>query len=258
MAYKIVFFDIDGTLVNDEKQVPRDTIEAIRKLKEQQVEVVIATGRAPYYFTDIAKECGIESFVSFNGSYVVYKGKLIYERPISQKSMEAFQQLAAEKNHPLILQGSHESFSTHEEHPHVIETFEYLKVPMPSTRTDFWKEANIFQALLYCTSDEESCYLESELGLSFVRWHNYSVDVFPTGGSKAQGIDALLRYLGLSPADAIAFGDGLNDREMLSFVGMGIAMGNAHDDLKPFSNYITKHVNDGGIVHGLQYAGLIK
>ncbi|RNB86972.1 Cof-type HAD-IIB family hydrolase [Brevibacillus fluminis] len=258
MAYKIVFFDIDGTLVNDDKHIPQDTIEAIRKLKEQQVEVVIATGRAPYYFTHIAKECGIDSFVCFNGSYVVYKGKPIYARHIPQADMEAFQQLAAELGHPLVLQGSHESYSTHAEHPYVVETFDHLKVPMPPSRPDFWKEADIFQALLYCPTAEEDRYHQSLPSLSFIRWHHVSIDVFPKGGSKAQGIEALLRYLGLSPAEAVAFGDGLNDKEMLSFVGMGIAMGNAHDDLKPFSNYITKHVDKGGIAHGLQYAGLIK
>lgn len=257
MDYKIVFFDIDGTLVNEEKQIPRDTIESIRKLKEQQVEVVIATGRAPYYFEHIAKKCGIDSFVSFNGSYVVYKGTPIYERHIPKASIEAFHQLAAQQNHPLVLQGSHDSFSTHEQHPYVIETFQHLKVAMPLYRADFFKEAAIFQALLYCLAPEEACYNEALSDLAFVRWHKYSLDVFPKGGSKAQGIEALLHHLGLSPAKAVAFGDGLNDKEMLSFVGMGIAMGNAHEELKPFSNYVTKHVDEGGIAHGLQYAGLL-
>ncbi|EHB59642.1 Haloacid dehalogenase domain protein hydrolase type 3 [Paenibacillus lactis 154] len=83
------------------------------------------------------------------------------------------------------------------------------------------------------------------------------MDVIPGGGSKAKGIEAVLKHLGITPAQAVAFGDGLNDKEMLAYVGLGIAMGNAHEEVKPLADFVTKHVNKGGIRHGLRHAGLI-
>lgn len=84
------------------------------------------------------------------------------------------------------------------------------------------------------------------------------MDVLTNDGSKAQGIKALLKLLNIAPEEAVAFGDGLNDKEMLEVVGLGIAMGNSHKELMPFANYITSHVSESGIRKGLVHAGLIK
>jgi Cof subfamily protein (haloacid dehalogenase superfamily) len=257
MAYKIVFFDIDGTLIDEEKQIPRDALEAVKELKKRNVEVVISTGRAPYFFTSIAEQFGIESFVSFNGSYVVYKGKVIYERTIPTNILESLEKEALANGHPLVFQGNEANYANHDQHPQVIESFRSLKIDPPAYRPHYWKEAKIFQALIHCQAHEEEKYLPHFKEVNFVRWHKYSMDVLPAHGSKAEGIQAVLKHLGISPAEAVAFGDGLNDKEMLSYVGMGIAMGNAHEQVKPFANFVTKHINEGGIKHGLEYAGLL-
>lgn len=257
MSYKIVFFDIDGTLVNEEKKIPPDTKESIQKLKEQNIEVVIATGRAPFHFRHIAEQLGINSFVSFNGAYVVDQGKPIFEQPIPKKSIELLDRVARENNHPLVCLSNHRCYANHEKHPHVIESFQTLKLEMPAYHPHYWQETKIYQVLLYCQIHEENIYCGKFSDMSFIRWHRLSMDVLPAGGSKARGIQALLQHLGIAPSDAVAFGDGLNDKEMLSFVGMGIAMGNAHEEVKPLAKFITKHINDGGISHGLRQIRLI-
>jgi len=260
MTYKAVFFDIDGTLVNEEKEIPQDTIEAIAQLKESGIDVFIATGRAPYYFQHYAKPLGIDSFVSFNGSYVVYKGKVVHEHPIPKKTLELLESTALANNHPIVMQGAEAGYSNYEEHPFVAESFHDLRVEVPGYRSSYWKEAKVYQALLYCEAHEESLYTSAEApfgNLNFVRWHRVAMDVIPGGGSKAKGIEAVLKHLGITPAEAVAFGDGLNDKEMLSYVGLGIAMGNAHEEVKPLADFVTKHVNEGGIRHGLRHAGLI-
>ena len=63
--------------------------------------------------------------------------------------------------------------------------------------------------------------------------------------------------VGLKPEDAVAFGDGLNDMEMLSYVGFGIAMGNSHKDLLPYADHVTTHVDEEGVRNGLITAGLL-
>ncbi|GAE08619.1 ribonucleotide reductase of class II [Paenibacillus sp. JCM 10914] len=211
MSYKAVFFDIDGTLVNEEKVIPQDTIDAINQLKQQDIALFIATGRAPYYFGHYAEQLGIDSYVSFNGSYVVHQGNMVYENPISVKTLEVLENLALSHNHPIVMQGAEAGYANHEEHPYVAESFNDLHVEVPGYRSSYWKEAKVYQALLYCESHEESLYTSSEApfaDLSFVRWHRVATDVIPGDGSKAKGIEAVLKHLGIKPEEAVAFGDG--------------------------------------------------
>lgn len=257
MTYKLVFFDIDGTLVNEQKQIPQDTIEAVRELQSRGVEAVISTGRAPYFFEPIAERLGIDSYVSLNGAYVVYKGQPIFQRDIPRSSVEALVNHAAKHNHSLVFQGHSAFYASELSHPHMVESVTSLKVDLPGCDPHFWQNETIYQMFLHCEAHEEHLYHEAVPGLRYIRWHSKAMDVLPLERSKAQGIEALLAHLNLTPKDAVAFGDGLNDKEMLTMVGLGIAMGNSHEELKPFADYITTHVDEGGIRNGLQYAGLI-
>jgi Cof subfamily protein (haloacid dehalogenase superfamily) len=257
MSYKIVFLDIDGTLVNEDKQVPADTIEAIRELQSRGVEAVIATGRAPYFFKPLAELLGINSFVSLNGAYVVYKGQPLYKRIIPRASLEVLVNHAAKHNHSLVFEGGDVFFSNVDNHPHVVEAVSSLKVDLPGFNADYWRTADIYQVFLHCLEEDEHLYHQALPDLRLVRWHRTAMDVLPLDGSKAQGIEAMLQHLNISPEQAVAFGDGLNDKEMLTHVGLGIAMGNSHEELKPFADYVTTSVDDNGIRNGLNYAGLI-
>lgn len=256
MGYHIVFFDIDGTLVNEEKNVPDDTKIAIEKLRERNIEVAIATGRASYHLTHIAKQLGIDSYVGFNGSYVVHKGELIYENTMNPTTLEQLHQHTLDYRHPIVYMGNIGCFTTNDKHPHVVDSFQRLKLDLPGYHPHYWKETEIYQAMLYCGNHEEDHY-HSFSDFTFVRSDHLYLDVFSGGQTKAKGIKAMLDYLKIPASEVVAFGDGLNDIEMLSYVGMGIAMGNAHEEVKPHAKFITKHVNEGGIQYGLQHLELI-
>src|SRR5690625_7493494 len=102
MHEKIVFFDIDGTLVDDDKNIPVSAKQAIDELKRNDVYVAIATGRAPFMFEHIRQELEIESYVSFNGQYVVFEGETIYKNPIGQESLKKLYEASTIINHPMI------------------------------------------------------------------------------------------------------------------------------------------------------------
>jgi Cof subfamily protein (haloacid dehalogenase superfamily) len=257
MDYKIVFFDIDGTLVNEEKQVPESTVTAIQELKASGIEPVIATGRAPYFIKPLMEKLGIDSYVSLNGGYAVYKGEPVYRRILPKQSIEAIVKLAAQHGHPLVFEGEHSYHADALEHPFITTSVNSLKVDMPGYDAEFWKENDVYQLFLHCESGDEHLYQVLLQDLSLIRWHPHAMDVLPAGGSKAQGIAALLERVGIAPEEAVAFGDGLNDKEMLAFVGLGIAMGNSHKDLLPFADYVTSHVDEDGIRNGLRKAALI-
>ncbi|RJE84333.1 Cof-type HAD-IIB family hydrolase [Paenibacillus sp. 1011MAR3C5] len=257
MSYKIVFFDIDGTLVNEEKVIPADTIKAISELKEKGIEPVIATGRAPYFIKPLTEKLGIDSYVCMNGAYVVYKGQTLYKRKITKQSLETLVALAAQHDHGLVFEGEVRYCSDRDNHPFITDSIQSLKIDLPSFEPQFWRDNDIFQAFLHCESHEEHLYETLKSEFTLIRWHPQAMDVLPLGGSKAQGIAALLDKLGLTPEHAAAFGDGLNDKEMLEYVGFGVAMGNSHPELLPFANYVTTHVDENGIRNGLIEAGLL-
>lgn len=258
MSYKIVFFDIDGTLLNTDHTIPEETRRAVRHLQENGVLVAIATGRAPFHLLPVAQELGIDTYVGFNGSYVVAEGRLIRETPLSRKTLADLEATAQANGHPMVFLSADTCYANTADHPHVIESFHSLRLAPPVCRQRYWEEASIYQAFLYCGEQEEHNYFTRfRDDVSFVRWHRVVLDVLPPNGSKARGIEAVLRHYGLKPEDAVAFGDGLNDREMLAYVGMGVAMGNAHEQVKRLANMVTRHVNDAGIHYGLRQLGLI-
>ena len=102
MDKKIAFFDIDGTLLNHQKQLPEETKEAVKRLQNSGVYCAIATGRAPFMYEEIREELGIDSFVSFNGQYVIFEGEVVYKNPLSESYLEKLHEHAQENNHPMV------------------------------------------------------------------------------------------------------------------------------------------------------------
>ncbi|MDC3412770.1 Cof-type HAD-IIB family hydrolase [Aquibacillus sp. 3ASR75-11] len=254
---KIVFFDIDGTLVDHNKDIPRETVRAIELLKECGIYVAIATGRAPFMFEDIRKKLAIESFVSFNGQYVVFEGETVYEHPITKTNLVTLYKQATSGGHPMVFMTNNDMKASIEGHPDIKNSLASLKFHYPEVDPDFLHKTTIYQALLFCKDKEEASYVNASEQLRFIRWHDYSCDVLPNGGSKAVGVEKLIEASGLKVEDSYAFGDGLNDLEMIKHVGTGIAMGNAIEELKQIADYVTDDVDNGGIVKGLRHLGLL-
>ncbi|MBU5210902.1 Cof-type HAD-IIB family hydrolase [Heyndrickxia oleronia] len=254
---KIVFFDIDGTLLDNDKKLPESTKEAIWKLKESGVFVAIATGRAPFMFKELREELEIDSFVSFNGQYVVFENKVIYKNPLDPTELENLINYSASHKHPLVFLNEKEMTSNIENHQFIRSSIESLKIKHPSFDPDFYKGREIYQSLLFCEEKDEVLYLDKFKKFYFLRWHEFSMDVLPKGGSKAEGIKKMIEKIGFKLEDVYAFGDGLNDIEMLEAVGTGIAMGNALDVVKQHANYVTTDVMNNGIANGLKHFKLI-
>lgn len=254
---KIVFFDIDGTLLDHEKNIPGSTKQALIELKNNGVFVAIATGRAPFMFEDIRKELEIDSFVSFNGQYVVFENEVIYENPLDPLALEKFLNVTRENNHPLVFMTEKTMKASVKHHSFIEESLKTMKITHPEEDAHFYKNRNIYQSLLFCQGQEEQFYASDFPNFGFIRWHPASVDVLPIGGSKAEGIKKMIERLGFELKDVYAFGDGLNDVEMLKAVGTGVAMGNGVLEAKNHANFITSDVDDNGIWNGLKKLKLI-
>ncbi|WP_339209387.1 Cof-type HAD-IIB family hydrolase [Paenibacillus sp. FSL K6-3182] len=258
MTRKLIFFDIDGTLVDHEKKIPPSTQQAIEQLKAAGHELVIATGRGPFMLKPISEQLNIESYVSFNGSYVVYNGEVVYSHSINPDRLAELTQITLNNNHPLVYMTPEGMRSSTHETAYLEDAHEPLKKKLPPMEPDYYVGKDIYQCLLYCKQEDEGCYKENFSELGFIRWHLFGSDILPPGGSKAKGIHALVERSGFERENIYAFGDGLNDLEMMQYVYHSIAMGNASDEVKQAARYVTKDVTEDGIMYGLRMLGLLK
>ncbi|WP_311081621.1 Cof-type HAD-IIB family hydrolase [Paenibacillus polymyxa] len=255
---KIIFFDIDGTLLDDDKKMPLTAEKAVFALKELGHEVAIATGRAPFMFKDIREQLEIDSYVSFNGQYVVLHGEVVATNPLNREALQAMTDLALTHNHALVYM-DHMDMKANIPNDELVEkSVQTLKAKI-SVGYDplYFQGRDIYQTLLMCTAEEEPFYETVFKAFDFVRWHPSSVDVVPHAGSKAKGIREITSRLGIAAENQYAFGDGLNDVEMLTAIHNSVAMGNGCDEAKAVAKMVTKRADEDGILYGLQKLGLL-
>lgn len=255
---KLLFFDIDGTLLDEEKHLPASTEAAIAELKEAGHHVVIATGRAPFMFSKLQARLNIDSFVSFNGSYVEFNGEAVHRNSLNPAELKRFTAFAAEKDHPVVYLDHLDMKANVPHHRHIEASLGSLKFDHPELDESYLEGRNIYQTLLFCAEGEEIPYLAEFPQFDFIRWHEVSTDVLPSGGSKAIGIEIIMNKLGMKKEDVYVFGDGPNDVEMLSFTKNSVAMGNAVPQAKAAAAMETAHVNEDGIVKALRQFDLIR
>lgn len=255
---KLIFFDIDGTLYNSDKVVPAEAKKAVRQLKEDGHIVAIATGRGPFMYKKLREELGIETYISYNGQYIVFEGQVIYDNPIESSTLEKLSAQAHSNNHPVAFCDEKDLRVSTKEHEHVKAGIGSLKLDFEVSEDKAYFEDNaIYQSLLFCTKEEEREYTASYDDVYFLRWHEFCMDVIPSGGSKAEGIKTLLDKMNIDIKDTYAFGDGPNDVEMLELIENSVAMGNGVQEAKAVSRYVTGHVDENGLYDGLEMAGLL-
>lgn len=257
MTKKMVFFDLDGTLVDSNKKISETTKQALSSLQKNGIIPVIATGRPPYMFESIREELNIHNFVSTNGQYVIYEDEVIYEDFLDRDLIDELVKDASARGHNVAFFNTEtfkETFIKHSSDNEKVKSF-YDTTPLIDHT--FHLQETIHQALLLCKEDEESYYKSAYPHFEFIRWGDEAMDILPKGGSKARGIHTLLNKLNIKIENTYAFGDGLNDVAMFELVGNGIAMYNGRDELKKVASHITTSCDDDGIINGLKHYKLI-
>ncbi|WP_083189624.1 Cof-type HAD-IIB family hydrolase [Paenibacillus sp. KS1] len=256
MTRSIVFFDIDGTLLNEQKRIDPSTKQAITQLQQSGIYTAIATGRCPASFKWVCEELNIHSFVSMNGQYVVFEGQVIHDNPIPAAEVDRLTTMADERNHPLVyLQADAMQKSMMQNT--FIEALKQFQIERLPVRQVSDSNKPVYQILLFCNEQDGMEYAAHFPDYQQHRWGTNAVDFLHADTTKAVGLQKMIEHAGFSREHCYAFGDGTNDIEMLQFVGTGVAMGNASDDIQMHANYVTSSNNEDGIRNGLQAIGLI-
>ena len=209
-------------------------------------------------YENLRVELEIDTYVSYNGQYVVLNGEVLYTNPLKIPALEKLTEDALNHNHPVIFMDHEDMKANVPEHPYINESIGTLKIDQfPTHDPLYYQNRELYQSMVFCAEGEEDYYQEKFQDFDFVRWHPVSVDVIPKGGSKANGIEKIIEKLGFPKERQFAFGDGPNDVEMLSRIYNSVAMGNAGESLKSVAKYVTKSVDNNGIQYGLEMVGLL-
>jgi Cof subfamily protein (haloacid dehalogenase superfamily) len=260
MEYKIVFLDIDGTILRPDHTIETSTKESISELKAKGMEVVLATGRPLHELESLAAELKIDSFITYNGSYVVYKNEEIFKEYFAPNIIESFLDIAERKNHELVFHTSSHNLTTNMHSQKVIEFLRFFDL----TKNKPFSPEQINQVLSATVianhPDDHKLYpLFDKIFLSQVNVNGmrHCFDILIKNINKGTAVKKLLEHLHIPRGQAIAFGDGLNDKEMLAYVGESFAMENAHPDLFKYAKHVTTSVNESGVYNGLKMLGLL-
>lgn len=111
--------------------------------------------------------------------------------------------------------------------------------------------------MMGCYKEQYAQALDGMKGAEITAWWNRVVDIIPAGGSRGVAVEKVMEHYHIDRSEAVAFGDGNNDLEMLKAVGHGIAMGNGSDELKEIAEEVCGHVADEGIYYYCKEHGLI-
>lgn len=255
---KIAFFDIDGTLIDMERKVISEKmVETLLQLKKNHIIICIATGRTPIAIPQF-EGVQFDAFLTFNGSYCFDQKKEIFCNPISEKDVQTIIKNASEIHRPVSI-ATVDKLAANGKDQDLIDYFAFAKLSV-EVAEDFAEVAkeDVFQIMMGCYENEYQSMMKKVENAKITAWWDRAVDIIPANGGKGVGIEKVLEYYHLKKEDAIAFGDGDNDIEMLQAVGLGIAMENASDKLKEAADEICGHVNKDGIYYYCVEHGLIE
>lgn len=259
---KALFFDIDGTLVSFNTHIILpSTIEALEAVRAKGVKIFIATGRPQAIINNLNELQDrnlIDGYITMNGAYCFVGNELIYKHAFLQKEVRTVANFCREKGVACIFVGEHDISVCQPDERLKKIFYDFLHVKtIPVVSFEEAAEKETFQMTAFITPDEEKELLPALSDCEMGRWHPTFADITPGGVTKQEGIDQIIRHFGIRLEETMAFGDGGNDISMLRHAGIGVAMGQAKEDVKAAADYVTTSADEDGICHALKHFGII-
>lgn len=262
MVKGVVFFDYDGTLVDESANISlptSTTLKALKKLQQNGYMVALCTGRAKCHVPS-AIDFRFDCYITSNGACAEINEQLIHNICFEKKDIALFESYFQKRKINYILE-RHTTCDCHNmEEYYFKELISFYKLPthcfIPMHEKSF---ENVNKIVIQFDKREKLSDFSSVFKNYYLvpQIYQHAIDIGKKGVTKSTGIQAVLNYLNLDKKHTYAFGDSGNDIEMFQLVGTSIAMGTHTPDLAPYANYITDKVADNGIKNALLKYGLI-
>lgn len=267
MKYKLLVLDVDGTLLNEAKEISKRTLAALLKVQQMGVRIVLASGRPTYGLLPLAKSLELGNYggylVSYNGCQIIsaQNGEILFERRINPELVPYLEKKARKNNFALLTYHDDTLVTDSPENRHVQReaALNHLQI----IREDEFS-AGIDFAPCKCVlvSDDEEALIDLEAywkkrldgTMDVFRSERYFLEVVPCGIDKANTLGALLDMLKVKRDEVMAIGDGVCDVTMIQLAGMGVAMGHSPESVKACADYVTVSNEDDGVAQAVEKA----
>lgn len=267
---RILAFDLDGTLLDDKKQIPEDNLEAIKKAAAQGVQIVPATGRIYKGIPDELKSLPfMRWFITANGSYLydAVEDRAAARAEIPVEEALAFYEYADtlgvlydcyQDNWGYMTASMLQEAVSKIPDPGVRKLIRDLRAPVPELKAYLKEKGTGVQKLQLYFDDLDQRARELEAlpkrfpNLAFSTSMPFNIEVNARTATKGQRLMSLCGILGVEPQDSMALGDGTNDLDMLELAGIGVAMANAAPALLTAADYVTASNNEAGFARAVE------
>lgn len=259
----VIFFDIDGTLVDDATQIiPRSTVEAISALLEKGHLPVVNTGRPYSHIDPRVRVLPFAGFICAGGQEVLLQGAWLKKQAVPMEWMPRIIHLVRENKLQVMYEADGGYYLDGENSTQHRE----IRVQCDLMRRNGCFIRDVAEGITdpvvkFCTFDAPGCNRMAFVA-AMEPWFTYidrrgMAEFILKGNSKAAGVQLVLDTLHCPRENTMAFGDSGNDLPMLKAVGIGVCMGNGVQEAKQAAHYVTKTVLEDGIFHALKHYALI-
>jgi len=277
MEKKIVFIDVDGTLVGERGTVPDSAKKACTQARKNGHLLYLCTGRSKAELYDFILEVGFDGIIGAGGGFVEIDNEILFHKKFEVDDVKDMVDYFKEHGINFYLESNGGLFGSENLRTQLNELIDLVpEEHRESTRThmDHFVGAMKFGESLYRDDMNKACFLENKaipfeqikkafgekfgvIQCTVPMFGENSGEIMIPNIHKATAIEVLLEHLGMTQEQTIAIGDGLNDLEMLEFCAVGIAMGNAKEGLKDIADHITQDVDNHGLYESFKKYQLI-
>ena len=267
MKYKLLVLDVDGTLLNDKKEITPRTHAALLKAQQMGVHVVLASGRPTNGVQPLAEALELNHYggfiLSYNGGQIInaQTGELMFEKRIDPAMILYLNRKAKENGFAIFTYHKDYILTDSPENKHVQEEAELNKMRIIGVE-NFPEAVDFAPCKCILTSDDENNLVGLENHwkkrldgvLEAFRSEDYFLEVAPHFINKGNTLAVLMEMLNITTEEVVAIGDGVADVSMLQLAGTGVAMGNARDSVKACADFTTLPNNMEGVAVAIEKA----
>ena len=264
--YKLLVVDIDGTLVGRDGSISAEDRNALAEACQSGIRVSLSTGRVVQACLRIINQLSLDGcHMFFDGALVSNpsQDKEVYVQPISQEMVKQAVEFAHSNDIPLELYSATQYFVKQETWASDIRRQFFGIEPVVVDFTRLWDKERIIKGGITVSSPQEIakarsfCHqFDGRLCFTWTKTPAYPdisfINVLAPEVSKGKALEALASHLGVYLDEVMAIGDGPNDIPLLTSAGLGVAMGNAPDELKAVADYITLDIDHGGLAAAVE------
>lgn len=261
IKYRMIVLDLDGTLTNEKKEVTPHTFRALMKAQESGVKVVLASGRPTYGIVPLATQLRLKEFggyiLAYNGGRVIDCATCatVYNQELDPAVVPLLHDEAKAAGMEILTYQGEGIAATKKANKYVLHEAFINKMPVEEY-TDFKNQIEFPINKCLIVGDPKPLHqLELRLAsqmegkLSVYRSAGFFLECVPPGIEKAHSLAKLIATLGIAREEVIACGDGYNDKGMIEFAGLGVAMANASTEVQDAADYITYSNEEDGVAH---------